>query len=179
MTQTGTVQLSLKTFSGKLVDPLDVDPDFFNIEDIAHALAMTCRFGGHCRHFYSVAEHSVLVSTLVPGKFALTGLMHDAAEAYMGDIPRPLKRRLQGFKDAEDRLLTSMAAHFGFVFPFSPCVAQADEQMLETELLTLMNGGDACGHETTLNPIKCLPPQPAKQAFLERYNSLTNKNMEG
>ena len=82
---------------------LDPRPGDFDLREIAHSLSMLCRFNGHCRRFYSVAQHSVLVSRLVPEKWAIHGLLHDAAEAYIGDMIRPLKghHSLSGFRTIE------------------------------------------------------------------------------
>src|ERR1051326_5760594 len=79
------------THTGKQFWPLDARVDEIDIEDIAHGLSHICRFGGHCRHFYSVAQHSVLVSRAVPLQLRMAGLLHDATEAYIGDMVRPLK----------------------------------------------------------------------------------------
>ena len=81
----------IETYTGKKVYPLEPDEKTLCVEDIAHALALTCRFGGHCSEFYSVAQHSCLVSDLCPGELKLAGLMHDAAEAYLGDVVSPIK----------------------------------------------------------------------------------------
>ncbi len=82
---------SMQTFSRTMFYPLDPHPEDVHIVDIAHALANICRFGGHAKRFYSVAQHSVLVSRIVEPEDALHGLMHDAAEAYVGDVVRPIK----------------------------------------------------------------------------------------
>lgn len=81
----------IQTFLGKPFWPLSPRPEDIDIRDIAHALAMTCRFTGHSQKFYSVAEHSVRVSRIVPAQFALHGLLHDASEAYLCDLSRPIK----------------------------------------------------------------------------------------
>lgn len=81
------------TFTGKKFYFSDPLPEMICLADIAHALAHQCRFGGHAKRFYSVAEHSVLVSYLVPPHLALKGLLHAAAKAYYGDIVRPLKQQ--------------------------------------------------------------------------------------
>ncbi|MFG0247924.1 MAG: phosphohydrolase, partial [Phycisphaeraceae bacterium JB051] len=77
----------IQTYTGKAFYPLREDPGIIDIRDIAHALSLQCRFNGHCSDFYSVAQHSVHVSEVVPQAFALWGLLHDAAEAYMSDLP--------------------------------------------------------------------------------------------
>jgi hypothetical protein len=86
----------MQTQFGNQFWPLDPRPEDFDIKEIASALGKACRYAGHCFGFYSVAEHSVLVSQIVPPEFALTALMHDATEAYLVDIPRPLKPYLTG-----------------------------------------------------------------------------------
>jgi len=87
--------------TGKKIFPMHPDPQMVDIEDIGHSLANICRFGGHCREFYSVAQHSVMVSALVPDHLAMHGLMHDAAEAYVGDMVRPLKAQLDQYNELE------------------------------------------------------------------------------
>ena len=77
----------LQTYTGIQFWPLDPRPEEIDIQDIAHALSLLCRFNGHCQRFYSVAEHSVHVSTILAPEFGLWGLLHDAAEAYLSDIP--------------------------------------------------------------------------------------------
>jgi len=94
----------IQTFSGRRFYPLDPQPDHIDIIDIAHALSHLCRYVGHCKHHYSVAQHSLLVSQHVPAEHALWGLMHDAAEAYIGDISSPLKRYAPELEDAEGRI---------------------------------------------------------------------------
>jgi hypothetical protein len=96
MTKHIPAEHEIETFSGKFVDLSDPSPDSITMEDIGHALSQTCRYGGHCRRYYSVAEHSVFVSKRLERRGAsralqLAGLHHDDAEAYLGDIPRPLK----------------------------------------------------------------------------------------
>lgn len=93
----------IQTYTGKVFKPFAPEPSMVCIEDIAHALAHICRFGGHCRFFWSVASHSVCVSRSVRPELAVYGLLHDAAEAYVGDIVSPIKRELADFADIEAR----------------------------------------------------------------------------
>ncbi len=84
----------IRTYSGKLVDPFNLSPDDILIEDIAHSLSQQCRFTGHTRFFYSVGEHCLLVSNLLPNpRTRLGGLMHEGGEPYLGDMAGPTKRR--------------------------------------------------------------------------------------
>jgi uncharacterized protein len=130
----------LQTVSGRFVNPFDPDPEQLDIQDIARALANTCRFGGHCRSFYSVAQHSVIVSELVEQRGGDTedvfaALMHDASEAYLGDMPHPVKHRSelgQAFKQAEDHLEEAIRARFK-IKPDVPEIKRADRALLATE----------------------------------------------
>lgn len=103
-----------QTYTGQKFWPLDPDAMSVSIEDIAHALSLICRYGGHCREFYCVAQHSVIVRSLVSGKFARPALLHDAAEAYIGDMVRPLKRQpeMLAYRDAEDLILSAIRVRF-------------------------------------------------------------------
>ncbi len=104
----------VQTFSGRKFYPLNPRPDEVYLEDIAHALSCICRFGGHCKSFYSVSEHSVLVSLTLP-QYGIEALLHDAAEAYLGDVPRPLKHQPEWaqFRDIENRVLAAVYQRFG------------------------------------------------------------------
>src|SRR4051812_41614297 len=119
----------IKTFSGRF-DFLKLDPNEINIKDIAHALAHTCRFNGHCKKFYSVAQHSVYVSQIVPEVDAPAGLMHDATEAYIGDMTRPLKAMFPEFGALEDRLWRRIAGKFGLPAELPETVKHADDLAL-------------------------------------------------
>ena len=129
------------TYTGVQFWPLDPRPEEIFIEDIAHALAHTCRWGGQCSEFYSVAQHSVLVSCYVPAGLALAGLMHDAAEAYIGDVKRPLKRFLPEFQAIEHRLEIVICERFGISEEqiHNEKVKLADNRVLLAERRDLMH----------------------------------------
>lgn len=155
----------------------------FGIEDIAHALANLCRFTGHCREFYSVAQHSVLVSYTVPPEHALAGLLHDAAEAFIGDVAKPLKVLLPEYKVIEDRVEAAVFARFGIPTKLDPCVKAADMRLLKTEQRDLMRTGP--GHVwTALDNVEALPDVilplsagEAEIAFLRRYVEITTRTV--
>ena len=110
-----------------------------DIHDIAHALSQICRFNGHTRVPYSVAEHCVRCSDLVEPAFALDALLHDAAEAYLGDISTPLKRELgRAWSDIEERVERVIAEYFGLLYPQPRAVANADRIMLSIECRDLL-----------------------------------------
>src|ERR1044071_8576361 len=103
----------IRTFMGQKFWPLAPRPEDILIEDIAHALSNVCRWGGQCSSFYSVAQHSVFVSDLLSPDAALCGLLHDSGEAFLLDIPKPVKRQLSGYEEAEHKLMGIIAAKFG------------------------------------------------------------------
>lgn len=112
--------------------------EMIRIEDIAHALSMQCRFGGHLPKFYSVAQHSVHCCEEVSEVHQLAALLHDASEAYLVDIPSPVKSGLANYKQLEDRLMKVIAKKFGFDYPLHPDVKIVDESMLHAEWEYLM-----------------------------------------
>src|SRR5580704_106133 len=105
-----------ETISGKQLFLLDPRPEDIDINDIAISLSNLCRFGGHVDYFWSVAAHSLLVAQLLPRPLKLAGLLHDAAEAYIVDIPRPLKLLLPQYMEIEHRIEAAIGAKFGVSF---------------------------------------------------------------
>ncbi|HQY88573.1 MAG TPA: hypothetical protein PK402_07935 [Tepidisphaeraceae bacterium] len=170
---------TVTTFSGRCLDLIAPDPADIDIRDIAHSLAMQCRFNGHTNRFYSVAQHTVHVSNLLDGDDALWGLLHDAAEAYVSDIPRPLKAQLPEFEVAEDRMLKAIIARFGLsAWPMTPRVKWADDTLLVTECRDLMVGLydriQIPGVTALLEPIAPVDSVEAERMFMDRFESLTS-----
>lgn len=168
-------QTWIRTASGKVFDLVDPTPEMFDIEDIAHALSHICRFTGHTRHFYSVAQHSVAVSMLTD---SLEGLLHDATEAYIGDVSRPLKRLpdMWGYKAVETRLYGALARWAGIPEDQSPGVKVADNTLLATEMRDLMVGSNWLHLPEPLKPhIRPWPSVEAYSRFLQRYNTLLKR----
>lgn len=122
----------IQTYMGIHFDLLDPQPEMIDIGDIAHALARIFRFTGHGNE-YSVAQHSILVSYRVPLELAFQGLMHDAHEAYMGDISAPLKRVLPDVQEYEKFLAGVVRVHFGLPEELDPEVQETDLKMLLIE----------------------------------------------
>lgn len=171
----------LQTYSGKRIPVpfhedvnLERDTQLFLIEDVAHALSNTCRFGGHAHRFYSVAEHSVRVSYLVPPELAMEALLHDMAEYLVGDMPSPLKAFLPEFKNVERILYRRMAAVFGVPPTISPEVKDADREMCMKELPVTLD--DPSYGE--FSHFLFLPPNGAKRMFLARYNRLLSEDAQ-
>jgi len=130
----------MQTYSGGVFWPLEPQPEDVEILDIAHALSNLCRYAGHTRCFYSVAHHSVLVSRIVPPKDAVWGLMHDAAEAYCIDLPRPIKHspEAEGYRNIENRIMAAICRRFEMDPRQPDSVEEADLVMLATERRDLM-----------------------------------------
>lgn len=149
----------------------------YDIKSIAHALSNLCRYTGHSKRFYSVAEHCVIVSRLVPEKYAFEGLMHDASEAYCGDVASPLKRLLPGYRKIEDGVQEAIAMYFGLSYPFPEEVHAADKLAYVTERVSISNTGRDILWYTDIQPanleIKGLAPNSAYKLFMERYEEVT------
>lgn len=165
----------IQTYTGRQFWPLSPHAEHVDIRDIAHSLALQCRFNGHCRGFYSVAQHSVLVSHAVPPEDALWGLLHDAAEAYISDLPRPLKKTAPEFRAAEHRLLTVILATFGLPEVMPESVVWADDALLATELRDLMQPpAESWGLQVEALELRVEPmgPVEAEALFLQRFAEL-------
>ena len=174
----------MHTFSGGKYYPLDPRAEEVKIEDIAHALSMKCRYGGHCKEFYSVAEHSVYCSMFGPGDDALERLLHDASEAYNGDLIRPLKRDPEfaaPFRKVEEMNEIVIAKAFKLVFPYPPSVKYADELVTSAEVDQIINVDKQLDWTTGLQhdnsksapiKIKCMLPAEAKVFFMGRFAQL-------
>jgi hypothetical protein len=122
----------IQTFTGRAFWPLDPRPEDVEIGDIAHALAHLCRYGGHTRRFYS-AEHCVLMARAISPKHRLWALLHDASEAYLVDLPRPIKRAIPQYKTAETAVMLAICARFGLSVEMPREVHLADGQILTDE----------------------------------------------
>ena len=161
----------MQTVSGQKFWPIDPKPEEIHLEDIAHALSMMCRFNGHCKWFYSVAEHSVYVCDLLEPKHKKWGLLHDASEAYIADIVRPAKRFIDGYKPLEYKIMAAVRKRFD-LDPIEPWqVKDADNAILADEADQVM------GKRPDDWKLPCLPsgtvimgltPSKAKQLFLDR-----------
>lgn len=156
----------IRTFSGQFVNLTDPDPSTINIIDIAHSLGNLCRFAGHTINFYSVAEHSIQCANLLDDQNKLAGLLHDASEAYLMDIPRPLKALLPGYKALEDKFMQVIANKFGFEYPLSQEVVGIDNFMLEYEWSNYVLSSKGILRASHMNP------DLAAAEFLKAYHML-------
>jgi len=183
MTDTTTV-----TFTGRVIDVFDPQPEDINIQDIAHGLSNICRFAGQSGFFYSVAQHSGYVSRILDDKSVdvqLWGLMHDAAEAYIGDIPLPIKLAIPEFKVIEDKLLRVIADKFGMQWfgdsGVPDYVDKIDKKMAYTEARQLLPAAEWAKYKGNKYPltagfpdmmIQPMTPDQAEQAFLMTFSRL-------
>jgi len=167
--------------SGNYFDFEAPETSEFTIEDIAHALSMIFRFGGHCIRHYSVAQHSVHVSENLPPEHAYQGLMHDAAEAFVGDMVKPLKDIVSYYRAVEKRAEAAVFDRFSIAFPLHQAVKEADMRMLGTEQRQLMRNKDTW--TGTLPPftfdIPTWTPGQAKSRFLKRFITLRTRGLHG
>lgn len=173
----------LQTASGRQFWPLDPRANEIFIDDIAHALSLYCRFGGHSRYHYSVAQHSLFVMDLVPQKDKLHALLHDAPEAYLGDVINPLKRMLPEYQRAEHGVWLAVCERFDI----SPClptsVRYADRIAVMTERRDICSEAPASwgpGFEDippSVRRITVSTPQQVKRKFLEAFAGLTKNKI--
>lgn len=165
----------IQTHSGARVSIIHPDPNDIKIEDIAWALAHLCRFGGHCKKFYSVAEHSLLVASYLHREVRVEALLHDAAEAYIVDIPSPLKQFLPDYKIIEESFESVICNALGLK-ELSPDekkqIKFADKVALATEADCLMRDSDDWKHLQGFKPqgkIHGYYPYEAYTIFLEKF----------
>ena len=168
----------LQTWTGRKFYVLDPRPEDFDIRDVAHSLSNQCRYAGHVDKFYSIAEHCVLLHDHVLSEdkaLAYNLLMHDGAEAYYLDIPRPIKNNMPGIKEAMAIVDSMYSRVFSLRDDLHGVVNEYDKRIVIDEKQQLMNHHgnvewhnynnlDALGIE-----VKCWSPSDAKTEFLTRY----------
>ena len=165
--------MRILTFTGRMVDPCNPDPADIDIEDVAHALSHLCRFTGHASTFYSVAQHSLFVSNWLAHRGAkpvlqLAGLLHDASEAYLGDLNTPAKLQLRDYQLAEGRVQQAVAEAFGLDPSLLSCasVKEADKAAYDAEkAVLLVFGGRGVVPEFTT----------VKHQFISKYRELQDE----
>lgn len=170
----------VSTFLGNRFYPLVPRIDRVAIEDIAHGLAYQCRFNGQTQRFYSVAQHSIMVASLVPERLRYAALLHDAAEAYLGDMVKPLKVLLPEFAAIEDAVTAIIADTFQIDFSDYEPIKRADLIALATEKRDLMpHSTERWSYLDDIPPLpqRIIPlsPSSAKQAFLEEYARINHR----
>lgn len=176
----------IRTYTGKKCWPCDPRPEDLDIKDIAHALSLICRFTGHVKQFYCVADHSIRVSDLCSKENKLWGLLHDASEAYLADVARPIKRNPEFgayYKTVESGLMACVIEKFNLASPEPSEVKTYDNILLRTEqrdLMPLANDGPLEDNNRWKDGVPALPdklvPRTSKESeelFLQRFQELT------
>lgn len=176
----------MQTFSGLQFFPLDPKVEDVAAIDIAHALSLTCRYGGHVKQFYSVAEHCVRISWWLqeqgePWDVQLAGLLHDAAEAYIGDMVRPLKHHMPAYQEIDRDVSRVIYSVFGcpteYADELPPRVKEADNRILLDERDALLSTPPGSWEQDALHPlgipITCWPPASAEAMYAELLQDLT------
>ena len=168
----------ISTYTGRFW-PMDPRASEVRLVDIAHSLAMQSRYAGHGKRFYSVAEHSVLIARHVKPEHKLAALLHDAPEAYLVDVPRPVKKMLAGYKEAEQNVWLAVAAAFG-LSPYLPDeVHEADTRIICDEMDQNMHETDP-GHIDPLGvTLEFWNPERAEAEFLAEFAKLQNMRVAG
>jgi hypothetical protein len=165
----------IRTFSGLLFDVLNPDPADIRIEDVAHHLSNICRFTGGTRFHYSVGQHSLIGSYLVPKEHARCFLLHDTPEAYINDMARPVKY-LEGmglYRDTEQSIWLAVAEKFDLPVDMPACVKEVDDKLCATEGFQLIKD-----YVPRLQPydnlvIGQMSPEFVESQFLARYYELS------
>lgn len=176
--------MRLQTYTGRFIHPARPVVDDIDIRDIAHALSLLCRFGGHAKCAYSVAQHSYLASKIVPPADALWALLHDASEAYMVDVPTPLKRlnAMSGYRALEAQMQWTIHQAFGLRGDPPESVKAADEALVLAEAAVLLVNGagrdfDEIRARVAPADVRIIPvvAEQAERVFLRRFAELTER----
>lgn len=168
----------IQTYTGRAFYYEDPQPADIHIEDIAQALSNQCRYAGHCCSFYSVAEHSVLVSQqFADPELRMIGLLHDATEAYVLDVPKPLKALLPEYERFEHQLWRIIARRFRLATEIPAAVHDADLRMLMTErpqLFPRMLPWPKYEHVKPIEGVRVwgYSPGEARRLFLETFHAI-------
>lgn len=169
----------MQTSLGAQFWPMDPRPEEVRIEDIAAALSKLCRYGGQCLRFYSVAEHCVHVARHAPAGFELAALLHDASEAYLSDVIRPIKSHLTNYLDIEAGLERVIAQRFGLPWPMPAEVKRLDTAILADERDQIMAPPPVPWHQTTEPALgvtlQCWTPGFAEREFLRAFDRYGGK----
>lgn len=155
----------------------------YKLKEIAHALSHICRYTGHCKWFYPVSQHAVVVSYMVPPWDALEALHHDDSEAYLGDVSSPLKQHLPAYKEMEHAVEAAIAEQLGLRFPYPSSVKVSDMRVLMTEKIYVMCKPAVDAPDVKWPPfepypnlkIRRMPIWMARLAYLDRHAEITKE----
>ena len=171
----------IHSFKGNKLHIGDLRPEDLDIEEIAHALSNTCRFGGHCSNFYSVAEHCLIMSNIVSPELALSALLHDAAEYILTDVPKPFKRLMPEFTKYENGIMESVDKRYN-VNTNHPDIKIMDKRMVISEANLLLHDPEwAREWPYPVIPnfdkvLQCYSPRTVESLFLHRFKTLVGSD---
>lgn len=173
----------ITTYTGVHFYPLEPDPEDIRIEDIAHALSMHCRANGHYKYFYSVADHCIDCAVEAEARgmdayVSLLCLLHDAAEAYISDIPRPVKRDLNGIYEIEDRIANMVYIKFAGRVPEGnefEIMREIDDAMLYHEFKANMGEELDYGEIFSERSFRTRRPSESEAEFIETFERIRNR----
>ena len=157
----------IRTNSGIYFNIIKPTEKMIDINDIAHSLSMQCRFGGHISEFYSVAQHSVLCCMIAKPEYKKQALMHDSSEAYLLDIPTPIKNELLNYKELEQKIEKLICNKYKIQYPYDKEIKILDETILLYEWNSLILKNKICKKQ-----IVCWDHETAKNEFLNLYYTL-------
>jgi hypothetical protein len=170
----------VETFRGHKFHILNPKPEEIDIKDIAHSLAMQCRFTGHVKTFYSIAEHCIHVSHLCSKEYALEGLLHDASEAYLSDLNRPAKHFTlikEPYIELENKITNAIYSKFNVIPVDKSAIKAVDNIMLGLEARKLMRNVGGWADDFPITDIKlyCWSTAQAEKEYIKRFKQLTKK----
>ena len=173
------------TYTGKHFDPVEPEEQLIDIVDIAHALSMLCRANGHFPIFYSVAQHSIAcareaLALKLPREIVLGCLLHDASEAYLSDVTRPVKKELPYYLEVEERLQDLIWRHFiGRTLSQEELrqVFAVDDRMLSMEFHQLMPEEEGTRYLELKEEVRCgyKPPELVREEFLQLMEEMSER----
>jgi hypothetical protein len=170
-----TIGTWIETFSGHKLDVFNINQEAIDIVDIAHALSMACRFNGHLKKFLSVAEHSIIVASMVEESHQLAALLHDSAEAYITDVPRPIKQMLPAINDLDAALTKAVFEKYGCEYPIHEEIRAVDRELCLAEARD--SNMDVDSWTETYAYLEHTPfhwsPVEAEKYFLKMFHEMT------
>jgi len=153
----------MRTYSGRYIDAFNMKIEDIDIIDIAHSLSLTTRWNGHSKEPYSISEHCVwMAERATAPETKMEALLHDASEAYIVDVPTPIKKRMPEYLIVEEQIMKLVAEKFGFNHKMSDEVKKLDRQALEFEW----------ENKVLDNTFKSMDCYEAERRFLESYYSI-------
>lgn len=164
-------EVFMQTFTKKVMKPLQLYQHDIDIRDIARSLSQQCRYTGQTDPFYSVATHSLIVASILPDDLQLEGLLHDASECYLHDLHGPLKPRMEGYLEAEEKACRVIASKFRLTYPWPEKVRKADSYVFRLECEYAMGG--SLGKEAGIKD-----NEPLKQNVERQIKLAADRGME-